>query len=101
MDIRDLDVVARGVAWKFVLDLADPMIPPSGYGHMVALFDGTIEIFDRWLPGSKEPDELIEKAEIIDGIPFCPLREVLDWKLRSARHKDRTDIRILEKHLRS
>lgn len=98
-EIRDLDVVARGAAWKQVLDLSDPVPAPSGYGRMVLLFDGAIEVFDCWLPGTKEPDDLIDGAEFIDGIPFCPLREVLDWKVRLDRPKDREDIKLIKEYL--
>lgn len=99
-DIGDLDVVARGTAWKLVLGLDDPVLAPSGHGQMVLLFDGAIEVFDRWLPDGKSPDELIADAEIIGGIPFCTLRDVLDWKVRSDRRKDRSDIELIKEHLR-
>ncbi|MFF5024411.1 hypothetical protein ACWCPJ_07040 [Streptomyces collinus] len=99
MEVGDLDVVARGAAWKLVLDMADPVPAPSGHGQMVLLFGGDIEVFDRWLPGTKDPDELIENAEMIEGIPFCPLREVLDWKMRSGRQKDRVDVELIRDYL--
>ncbi|CAM5330300.1 hypothetical protein SALBM311S_07645 [Streptomyces alboniger] len=66
---------------------------------MVLLFDDTIEVFDRWLPGTKQPDYLIEEAEFIDGIPFCPLQEVLDWKVRLDRQKDRQDVELIREYL--
>ncbi|MEV5957679.1 hypothetical protein AB0M11_28595 [Streptomyces sp. NPDC051987] len=100
-DVGDLDVVARGAAWKLALDLADPVLAPSGHGQMVLLFEGSIEVFDRWLPDGKSPDELIADAEIIEGIPFCSLRDVFDWKVRSGRCKDRLDIELIKGYLRN
>ncbi|MEU1822648.1 hypothetical protein ABZ502_09365 [Streptomyces abikoensis] len=97
--VRDLDVVARGAAWTLATDLGDPIPAPSGYGRMVLLLDGAIEVFDRWLPGTKSTDELIESAELIGGIPFCPLRDVLDWKARSGRQKDRVDVKLIREYL--
>ncbi|MFI8436626.1 hypothetical protein ACIGJO_23330 [Streptomyces sp. NPDC079020] len=97
--VGDLDVVARGAAWERATALADPVAAPSGYGLMVLLFDGGLEVFDRWLPGTPGPDELIEGAEWIHGLPFCPLREVLEWKRTTLRQKDRKDILLIEKHL--
>ncbi|MFF8613493.1 hypothetical protein [Streptomyces sp. NPDC015350] len=97
--VGDLDVVARGAAWKVAVGLADPIPAPSGHGHMVLLFDGCLEVFDRWLPGSAEPDELIEAAEFIQGIPFCPLTEVAAWKRRSNRRKDREDLVLIQNYL--
>ncbi|GGT15802.1 hypothetical protein GCM10010207_13570 [Streptomyces atratus] len=97
--VGDLDVVARGAAWKTAVSLAEPVPAPSGHGRMVLLFGGCLEVFDRWLPGSAEPDELIEAAEFIQGIPFCPLREVAAWKGRSNRRKDREDLVLIQKFL--
>ncbi|WP_405685312.1 hypothetical protein [Streptomyces sp. NBC_00057] len=97
--VGDLDVVARGAAWKAAVSLAEPVPAPSGHGRMVLLFGGCLEVFDRWLPGSAEPDELIEAAEFIQGIPFCPLLEVAVWKKRSNRRKDREDLLLIQNYL--
>jgi hypothetical protein len=97
---RDLDIVARGDAWKAVLRLADPVVPLSGYGCLVSLFGGHIEVFDRWLPGSPGPDAMIEAAEWVQGIPFSPLSEVLAWKERLDRPKDQEDVRLIRRHLK-
>jgi len=97
--VGDLDIVARGAAWKTAVSLADPVAAPSGYGRMVPLFDGCLEVFDRWLPGSAETDDLIAAAEFIQGIPFCPLREVAGWKARSNRQKDREDLVLIQGYL--
>ncbi|MET7689954.1 hypothetical protein ABZT06_18565 [Streptomyces sp. NPDC005483] len=99
--IGDLDLVARGAAWKIALELADPVIAPSGCGRLVSLFQGDIEVFDRWLPGAPEPDAMIDGAEWIQGIPFCSLSEVLAWKERLHREKDQEDIKLIRQHLRS
>ncbi|MGW6270394.1 hypothetical protein [Streptomyces sp. NPDC055060] len=98
--IGDLDIVARGPAWKMVTELSDPVAAPSGQGHMVVLFEGGIEVFDRWLPGAPDPDVLIGSAERISGIPFCPLTQILAWKERSLRPKDQVDAQLIKDHLR-
>ncbi|MFF4949745.1 hypothetical protein [Streptomyces chattanoogensis] len=99
-EVTDLDVVARGEAWKIATSIADPKPPPSGHGLRVAIFDGGIEVFDRWLPGTPDADDLIDGAELIEGIPFCPLSVVLDWKRRADRGKDQADIRAIKEYLR-
>ncbi|MET9495469.1 hypothetical protein [Streptomyces sp. NPDC006552] len=98
-DVGDLDLVARGTAWKIALGLSDPVPTASGCGRRILLFDGAVEVFDQWLPGTNGPDELIDGAEFIDGIPFCPLQEVLAWKKRSTRDKDRMDIALITNFL--
>lgn len=97
-DIGDLDIVARNDAWKIALSMGEATAPPSGHGLMVVLFGGHIEIFDRWLPGTQDADTLISSAELVDGIPFCPLADVLEWKRRSHRLKDREDVELIESY---
>ncbi|MFC8738976.1 hypothetical protein [Streptomyces sp. NPDC057176] len=98
-DVNDLDIVARADAWKIAASMADATVPPSGHGLMVVLFGGDIEIFDRWLPGAPDADELIDSAEMVEGIPFCPLPQVLEWKTRSNREKDMRDIQLIREHV--
>ncbi|MFJ8868487.1 hypothetical protein ACIRD6_22315 [Streptomyces sp. NPDC102473] len=97
-DVSDLDIVARADAWKIALSMAEAQSPPSGHGLMVVLFGGDIEIFDRWLPGAPDVDELIDSAEWIEGIPFCLLSDVRAWKMRSNRSKDQRDIDLIANH---
>ncbi|MFB7509743.1 hypothetical protein [Streptomyces broussonetiae] len=97
--VHDLDIVARGDAWKAALRLGTPETPPSGSGCLVSLFDGDIEVFDRWLPGSPGPDEMIEAAEWVQGIPFSPLRDVLTWKEGLGRQKDQQDVKLIRDYL--
>ncbi|MEE1930200.1 hypothetical protein V1J52_18755 [Streptomyces sp. TRM 70351] len=97
--VGDLDVVARGAAWEKALSRADPSPASSGHGRVVRLFGGDIEVFDRWLPGVPEPDVLIDSAELVQDIPFCPLRTVLAWKTASPRPKDMADIALINAYL--
>ncbi|WP_329335837.1 hypothetical protein OG866_17785 [Streptomyces sp. NBC_00663] len=62
---------------------------------MIPLFEGGIEVFDRWVPGSRGPDELIEGADWVQGFPFCPLSEVLGWKEWLGRRKDQEDVELI------
>ncbi len=42
---------------------------------------------------------LIETADIIDGVPFANLDEILKWKIIYARKKDIKDITLIKRHL--
>jgi hypothetical protein len=99
-DVRDLDILARGSAWRKALTYGVPPVsPPSGNGNMIVLFDGRIEIFDRWVSGEWDVDLLIDNAEFIDGLPFVPLATVLSWKKLASREKDQRDISDLEGYI--
>ncbi|MFI7145117.1 hypothetical protein ACIBO2_09395 [Nonomuraea sp. NPDC050022] len=88
----DLDILARGPAWAKVLTLGvPPTVALSGHGLVVNHPRAAIEFVDRWTPGW--PTEyLIASADLIDGIPFMRLGDVLAWKQRARRPKDLPDI---------
>ena len=97
---NDLDVVVRGEAWKKVLKLGKPQKLPFG-NKAISLFDGKIEIMNAWAPGKWDIDELIDTAEIIEGIRFVNLKTVLKWKKRMARPKDLKHIKMIEEYVKS
>ncbi len=43
---------------------------------------------------------LIENAEIIDGLAFVRLEEVLKWKKSRNKEKDQKDIELIENYLK-
>ncbi len=65
------------------------------------LYKDNMEVVDNWTYGEYNPDPkwLIENAEIIDGIPFAPLEEVIKWKSAYGRDKDIVDIKLIEEYL--
>jgi hypothetical protein len=95
----DLDVVARGEAWREACRHGRPVPPRSGVGLAVRLFGGAIEVFTRWPGSCPGPDRLIDNAELIDGIRWVRLADVLLWKRLSGRDKDRDDVRLISDHI--
>ncbi|MGH6657936.1 MAG: hypothetical protein ACRDVE_22330 [Actinocrinis sp.] len=96
--LGDVDVVARGRAWRIAQTFGKPARAPSGIGRVVRLEDGQIEIFDRWVSAQWPIDTLIDRAEVIDGVRFVSLRDSLAWKRFLHRAKDTRDIRLLEQY---
>jgi hypothetical protein len=99
--ISDLDIIARGEAWRRAVMLASPRRATSGRGRVVKLFDGEIEIFDDWTPQGWNIDRLIDRATMIEGIRFVRLEDVLNWKRQMNRPKDGGDIELIEQYLES
>lgn len=58
-----------------------------------------IELWDEWGPGEWDINKLINEAEIIDGLPFVRLEEVLKWKEINARPKDLEDVKLIKDYL--
>lgn len=44
--------------------------------------------------------EVVENADIIDGIRFVNLETTIKWKRRMGREKDLEDIRLIEEYLK-
>ncbi|HTJ70235.1 MAG TPA: hypothetical protein VL551_22045 [Actinospica sp.] len=89
--IGDLDILARRGAWRAALRLADPVPAVSGHGQAVHHPRLPIEIVDRWTKGW-DTDDLIENADVIDGVRFMPLRHLYTWKQQARRPKDLPDL---------
>jgi hypothetical protein len=97
-ELRDLDVVARGVAWERASALGSVCVAPEG-DSVVRFQDSAIEVFGGWLGWNI--DAMIDGAEIIDGLPFARLEDVLAFKRSYGRTKDLEHARLIEEHLRS
>ncbi len=95
-EARDLDVVARRTAWTKAQGLGPVQSAPGG-DPVVRLEGGTIEIFGGWLGWDIEA--IIDGAEIIDGLPFARLEDVLAFKLHYGRPKDLAHARLISEHL--
>jgi len=59
-----------------------------------------IELYKIWGPGEWSDKELIESAEIIDGLPFARLDYFIKWKRISGRKKDLNDVKTIEEYIR-
>ena len=93
-EVGDLDVVSRGPAWEKAKE----------HGRLVALPDGNqiveagsgVTVGRTWLYGDFTIDDLIDTAEMIDGIPCVRLEHVISYKRLSDRPKDRVHLEIIE-----
>jgi hypothetical protein len=65
------------------------------------LVNGIYEADDTWHYGDYDPtpEEIISAADMIDGVPFAPLVEVLKWKRAFGRPKDVADVRLIQAYM--
>ncbi|MFE8963403.1 hypothetical protein [Streptomyces iakyrus] len=99
MSLGDLDIVARGPAWQKACKDGDLGVSTIGGDPVAAFWGGRIEVFDVWFPQDVSTDDLIDAADVVDGIRFVQLRHVLAYKRRLRRAKDVPDIAALEQAL--
>jgi hypothetical protein len=92
----DVDVLARGPAWEAARALGPTVRLPHYDVDVVRLLDGRIEIGTVWGIGDVDVDDLIDSAEVIDGLPFGGLAHVRAYKELAGRPKDREHLRLLD-----
>ena len=98
--IHDLDVVARGTTWDRVSQHGSPAKGNINGAPMTLFWGGLIQFSRGWVSDDWDADDLIGRAEIIQGLPFAQLTDVLAYKQMLLRPKDRPDIAALLHALR-
>ena len=103
-EARDIDIVVmpelfekcRISGWEKM-----PWTYPEKVGQ-IYLKKGDVELYLDVNAGNFNPTtaELIERSEIIQGIPFITLQDMISFKKAYGREKHRKDIEIAEAYLR-
>jgi hypothetical protein len=99
-DWTDIDVVVLPEIYnnfKNNVDWETKIFENSGIEYLAK---DKIEMMKDWWPEQWDIKKLIEEADIIDGLAFVKLEEVLKWKKMMNREKDIKDIEIIEHYLR-
>ncbi|MBS2964772.1 hypothetical protein KGA66_17065 [Actinocrinis puniceicyclus] len=95
--IWDLDIVARNETWRLAEQHGVPSIGEVNGARISQFCDGRIQFSAGWVSDEWNATELIDRAEIIQGLPFAQLADVLAYKEQLGRPKDQRDIRRLRK----
>lgn len=98
-DPGDIDVVARGAAWRQVTGLGEVWVKPATGVRRVRLFGGAVEVFDGWFPFRWPVDRLIDEADTVQGVRCVRLDVVVATKRSLARQRDRQHLQIIAEHL--
>jgi hypothetical protein len=94
-NICDLDVVARGRAWNTVRQRGEPAVALLNGAPMATFCDGKIQFSSGWISGTWNVDDLIDYADVIEGLRFARLDEVIKYKRMLDRPKDRADVKAI------
>jgi len=97
--LRDIDVIARGKAWENALNHKDKEKVWSN-GTVINFYGQGIQVVRTWMYGGNfKTDELIDNADVVEGIRFVKLECVLAYKREMGRLKDKRHIKVIEKYL--
>ncbi len=90
--IHDVDVVARGDTWRRVRECGIPTRGNINGAPIASFWDGRIQFSSGWISDIWSTDTIINNAELIEGLPFARLTDVLAYKQTLCRDKDAPDI---------
>jgi hypothetical protein len=93
--IHDLDIVARGSAWRWARAFGSHSVGAITGTPAARFRDGKIVFFDQWISPYWDTDELIDRADIYGGLRFASLGDVLAYKQMLLRPKDIADMRAM------
>lgn len=94
-DPADIDVVARGDAWKAARGLGDPVPAPHSRVQLISLYGGRVEILDGWFREFWTTDYLIDTADVIHGLRFVSLAVVAATKQHLGRPRDIAHLELM------
>lgn len=102
-EANDLDIVAQPTlfaklakTWPLDEEFFKKWNRKKLRGDEVEVYDGLYLDNDKY---SISNSELIKRADIIEGLPFQPLENLLLCKLDIGRSKDMEDIELIRRHL--
>jgi hypothetical protein len=97
-ETADVDLFVTSTLYEQLkLDGWEEKGSPAPMGGLY-LSKGIYDADDTWRYGDYDPtpEAIIAIADIINGLPFARLAEVLKWKQAYGRPKDLEDIRLIE-----
>lgn len=95
-DVGDLDVITRGAAWDVAKGRGD--IRTLSDGNQLIAIEPGVSVGRTWPYGDASVDEMIDTAEMIEGIPCVRLEHIVTYKRILDRPKDRAHIALIEAH---
>jgi len=90
---RDLDVVVKDEYYRTLIQ----KYPEKEKGK-IEMNNGKIEIFPAWNSLLDDPEEVIDRAESIEGFKFVLLKDIIEWKRKMGREKDSADIELINNY---
>jgi hypothetical protein len=92
-DVSDLDVISRGAAWEKARRIGSEQL--LGDGAVIYEIGAGVTIGRSWAYGDFPIGELIDTAEVIEGVPCVRLEHVIAFKKLANRPKDRIHLALI------
>jgi hypothetical protein len=93
-EVPNIDVIVDGYLW-------DKITSSRGQDDEGFVRIGQVKISDWWFaPTRKSLLTLISEAQMINGVPFVRIEEVLNYKKGLIDEKHKKDVRLIEEWLK-
>ncbi|HQK63568.1 MAG TPA: hypothetical protein PLF16_00285 [Candidatus Staskawiczbacteria bacterium] len=102
-DFKDIDILVSEKLYDELIKKDWKVVEIEGVGgKFKVLKKGIFEVNTTLWHGDYKPntEDLIKKAEIICGMPFLPLPELIKFKTALGREKDQKDIELINNYLK-
>jgi len=96
-DSNDLDIICRGDAWECVKSIGTLAHDETYDVDIVSMHEERLTFGTAWGIGDFEIDQLIDDAELINGIPFVRLEHVVAYKRARGSAKDQRHIQAMQR----
>ena len=93
---KDLDVIVKKDLWYILARKYSNCIRQQPERIQI----GNLELFMDWMNLTDSIDEMIDTADMIEGVPFVRFEYVVVWKRWMGRQKDLKDIRLIEEFMK-
>jgi len=87
--IRDLFEKLKTQGWT----------PVQGKNNVLKNGNYEVDVDYKYQEYQPDHEELIRNAEVIDGVPFIRLNELIKFKKALGRDKDKKDVELIEQYL--
>ena len=95
-EVVDIDLIAREPVLTLALEAGGPLYLEEHDVTVIGIDDGAITIGTSWAYGDFDIEELIDTAELIEGLPCVLLEHVVAFKRAAGRPKDLEHLAIIE-----
>ena len=95
-EVGDLDLIAREPVLTLALEAGGPVYLEEHDVTVIGIDDGAITVGTSWAYGDFDIGELIDTAELIEGLPFVLLEHVVAFKRAAGRPKDLEHLAIID-----
>ena len=100
-EATDIDIIARKAAWSQALEQGELTYLPDEGITVAAFFDGALTVGTTWAFGDVDIDDLIDTAELFDGVPFVRIEHVIAFKRVADRVKDHDHLQRIERWMQT